>query len=192
MINLGYDIFLFETIIPDDLVNKLLSLRKKRETTDRINIHEFDMNLLYQFNSFWNELIEPVMMDDYFKIYDVNAGKGFNVSEQTIKDIKKYVTTKWRDLFLLYYSKTNSGNSENNVHWDFSGLTTVGCLSDDYDGGILSFPRQDVYIKLNKGDLIVFPGGITHPHYVTQTINGERNVIVGQSLTLPQDHKINY
>jgi hypothetical protein len=192
MINLGCDIFLFKDIIPNELINNLLSLRKNSGTTDRINLHECDMSIFHQFNDFWNSRIETLMMDDYFKIYDLKTGKGFNVSEQTIKEIKQYVSTKWRDVFLLHYSPNNSGNSENNVHWDFSGLTTVGCLSDEYDGGILTFPRQNITVKLNKGDVVVFPGGITHPHYVTQTSGGVRNVIVGQSLTLPQDHKINY
>lgn len=192
MRNLGSDIFLFTEIIPHELIEKLIQLRKDSNNIDRINIHEHNKDLLLEFNDFWLNKIETPMMDDYFKIYDVQSGKGFNVSEQTIKDIKNYVSAKWRDVFLLHYSPKNSGNSENNVHWDFSGITTVGCLNDNYVGGVLTFPRHGISVKLNKGDVIVFPGGITHPHFVTQTVSGERDVIVGQSLTLPQDHKIEY
>lgn len=192
MKNLGCDVILFENVIPNDLVNKFINLRINSNHNNRIDIHQINMDLFNEFNIFWLNNIEKPMLDDYFKIYDVNSNKGFNVSEQTIKDIKDYVATKWRDVFLLHYSQENSGNSENNVHWDFSGLTTVGCLSENYVGGILSFPRQNLKIKLYKGDVIVFPGGITHPHYVTPTTGGYRDVIVGQSLTLPQDHKIVY
>lgn len=192
MKNLGCDIILFENIIPNDLIDKFNNLRINSNHNNRIDIHQINRDLFNEFNIFWLNNIEKPMLDDYFKIYDVNSNKGFNVSEQTIKDIKEYVATKWRDVFLLQYSQENSGNSENNIHWDFSGITTVGCLSENYVGGILSFPRQNLKIKLYKGDVIVFPGGITHPHYVTATTEGYRNVIVGQSLTLPQDHKIVY
>lgn len=192
MINLGHDIVLFKKVIPNELMEKLIQLRIANNDTDRINIHEKNIDIFYEFNNFWLETIEPELFDDYFKIYNIDENKGLHVSENTIRIIKEYISAKWRDVFLLQYTPTTSVNSENNVHWDFSELTTVGCLSDGYEGGELVFPRQCVDVKLEMGDVIVFPGGITHPHYVTQTTYGCRDVIVGQSLTLPQDHKINY
>jgi predicted 2-oxoglutarate/Fe(II)-dependent dioxygenase YbiX len=75
-------------------------------------------------------------------------------------------------------------NDQKNIHWDFSFMTFVGCLSENFDGGLLVFPRQNVEFKLKLGDIIVFPGGITHPHYVTKVTEGQRNVLVGQSLNL--------
>jgi hypothetical protein len=46
-------------------------------------------------------------------------------------------------------------------------LTCIIALNGDYGDGILSFPKQDVNIKLNKGDIIVFPPYWTHPHGVS-------------------------
>lgn len=50
-----------------------------------------------------------------------------------------------------------------NIH-DCRLLTCIIALNGDYGDGILSFPNQDVNIKLNKGDIVVFPPYWTHPH----------------------------
>jgi predicted 2-oxoglutarate/Fe(II)-dependent dioxygenase YbiX len=76
------------------------------------------------------------------------------------------------------------------LHWDFSQFTFVICLTDDYEGGVLSFPRQNEHIRLKKGDIVFFPGGLTHPHFVNPTTSGVRDVLVGQILPQQQDHEI--
>lgn len=192
MINLGCDIVLFKNILPEDLIINLLNIRKKSNSMERLNIHQHDMDVFYQFNTFWIKNIEEPMLDEYFKLYNVKEDKGFNVNENTIDSMRKYVSVKWRDVFLLNYSSEKTSRGEKDVHWDFSGLTTIGCLIDDYLGGELVFPRQNISVKLEKKDMIVFPGGITHPHYADCVTSGNREVIVGQSLTLQQDHWIIY
>ena len=56
---------------------------------------------------------------------------------------------------------------ENNVRV----FSTIIALNSDYEGGELCFPNQDVKIKLEAGDAIVFPTYRTHPHY-TNALNG--------------------
>ena len=56
---------------------------------------------------------------------------------------------------------------ENNVRV----FSTIIALNSDYEGGELCFPNQDVKIKLEAGDAIVFPPYRTHPHY-TNALNG--------------------
>jgi hypothetical protein len=192
MINLRNDIFLFENILKDDFINKLILLRKNSNHFDRINLTGNNIALLYEFDKLWMELVEPVIMQEYLQIYDLANGIGINASEDTVKQIKEHCKTIWRDLFILNYNFENSKDCDKRVHWDFSGLTGVAALNSDYVGGELCFPRHDLCIKLNKGDLIIFPGGLTHPHFVKTTTEGYRNVLVGQSLTLIQDHKIEY
>ena len=192
MIKLNPDIFLFEGVISDSLIEKLLSLREKSKHTDRINLWESDSNLLLEFNDFWMKEVEPEMMDDFFSVYDVESNTGFNVSEETITRLKEWLKTRWRDLYLLSYTESNSTRGVKDVHWDFSGITFVGCLSDEFEGGVLSFPRQEISVKLKKGDIVIFPGGITHPHCVSSITRGRRDVIIGQSLNIIDDHKVEY
>ena len=56
---------------------------------------------------------------------------------------------------------------ENNVRV----FSSIIALNSDYEGGELCFPNQDVEIKLQAGDAIIFPPYRTHPHY-TNALNG--------------------
>ena len=184
MIKLTNDIFIFENVLKDNLIYKLNKIREDLEHNDRINLAEVDGEILYEFNQFWMNEIEPKIMNEYFSTYDIENGIGYNVSEETIESLREWLKTKWRDLYMLTYSTDINDNGEKNVHWDFSFMTFVGCLSENFDGGVLFFPRQNVNYKLKIGDIIVFPGGITHPHYVTKVTEGQRNVLVGQSFNI--------
>jgi|694.fasta_scaffold40588_6 hypothetical protein len=184
MIKLTNDIFIFENVLKDNLIYKLNKIRKDLEHNDRINLAEANGEVLYEFNQFWMNEIEPKIMNEYFSTYDIENGIGYNVSEETIESLREWLKTKWRDLYMLTYNTDMNSNGEKNVHWDFSFMTFVGCLSENFDGGVLFFPRQNVNYKLKMGDIIVFPGGITHPHYVTKVTEGQRNVLIGQSFNI--------
>ena len=56
---------------------------------------------------------------------------------------------------------------ENNIRV----FSTIIALNSDYEGGELCFPNQDVKIKLQAGDAIIFPPYRTHLHY-TNALNG--------------------
>lgn len=192
MKQIDLDIFVFPKIMPEELIEKLMSIRNKTDWEGRLDLHVEDKNIFYVFDSFWFSEIEPKYLGHYFSSYNVGEGVGLNSSEETIKELTKFVETKWRDLFLLHYTPNNMNKGRKDIHWDFSGLSMVGCLTDEYEGGELVFTRQNVKYRLEKGDIIVFPGGLTHPHYVEPITKGYRDVIVGQSLTIEQNHKINY
>jgi hypothetical protein len=192
MIKIDSDIFVFKSIIPKSIIDELLLVRDNIGGIDRIDVDKIDMSLFYKINDFWFNNIEYQLLDDYLKIYDIENGIGLNASHETIKNIKDFVKTKWRDMFLLHYYRDNTIFSEKNVHWDFSGLTFVGLLNNNFKGGELCFPRQDISYNLELGDIIIFPGGLTHPHFIKPVTDGRRDVLVGQSLTLIQNHKIDY
>lgn len=43
-------------------------------------------------------------------------------------------------------------------------LSAVAYANDDYEGGELYFPRQDIVVPKEAGSLCLFPSGFTHPH----------------------------
>jgi len=192
MIKIDSDIFLFESVLPNELLDRLYPLGKTTDGSFRVDLVNVDKPLFYDFNNFWTENIEHVYLDEYLKLYQPEKGIGFSSGNDAVKFLKEYNKTRWRDLFLLYYDENilNAGNK--NVHWDFSNITTVCCLNDEHIGGELVFPRQGKKVKLKKCDLIIFPGGLTHPHYVERVSDGHRVVLVGQTLYPEQDHKIEY
>lgn len=184
MLKLTNDIFVFENVLNENLIDRLNKIREDSGHNNRIDLFKTNTNIMYEFNQFWEQEIESKIMDEYFSIYDIENGIGYNASEETINELKEWLKIKWRNLYLLMYDEKTNINGEKNVHWDFSFMTFVACTSQFFEGGVLVFPRQNVSYKLKIGDIIVFPGGITHPHYVTMVTKGQRNVLVGQSLNL--------
>jgi hypothetical protein len=190
MIKLSANIFLFKGTMNDELIDKFLSIRSNIGHDDRINIDEVDQGALGSFNDFFLQHIEPLVLDDYFSIYDLEKGIGYNSSKETVKGLKEYVATKWRNVFMLRYTDDIDPFFDGNTHWDFSGFTAVVGLTSNYEGGVLGFPRQGVECRLEKGDVVVFAGGLTHPHYVTQVTKGIRDVLVAQSwMPIQEDYK---
>lgn len=58
---------------------------------------------------------------------------------------------------------------------DRSGLLY---LNDNYEGGLLRFPKQDLTLKPKPGTFIFFMGDDSLPHEVTEVISGERHNII--------------
>jgi hypothetical protein len=183
MKELSKDILLFENEVPNRIINTLNNLRlTKEDIRFELNHHEREFNI---FKIWWEKEFEPMIMKYFLQYY---------IPEENIflngDGLKEYVKFRWREIYFYRYTPESSANSHKMLHWDFSQFTFVICLTDDYEGGDLSFPRQGEHIKLKKGDLVLFPGGLTHPHYVNPTTGGVRDVLVGQILPQPQDHEI--
>ena len=57
-------------------------------------------------------------------------------------------------------------------------VSAVGYLNDDYEGGELIFPRFDLKIKPEPGDLVVFPSTFIYEHSSEPIINGDKYSVV--------------
>jgi hypothetical protein len=177
------DILLFKNEVPLRIINTLNNLRETKEDI-RFELNHYDREFGI-FKKWWVESFEPIIMDYYLQYYVPEENMFLNGD-----GLKEYVKFKFREMYYFRYTLESSVNSHRMLHWDFSQFTFVICLTDDYEGGELCFPRQDVNLKLSKGDIAFFPGGLTHPHYVNPTTKGIRDVLVGQILPQTQDHKI--
>ena len=51
-------------------------------------------------------------------------------------------------------------------------LSLVGCLNDDYEGGVFHLCEEPIDIK--AGEFIIFPSLFIYPHYVTPVTKGHR------------------
>lgn len=52
-------------------------------------------------------------------------------------------------------------------------LSIVGCLDDDYEGGEMIFNNEHE-VRLNKGDIVIFPSNFMFGHSVNTIIKGRR------------------
>lgn len=57
-------------------------------------------------------------------------------------------------------------------------VSAVGYLNDNYEGGELIFPRFDLKIKPEPGDLVVFPSTFIYEHSSEPIINGDKYSVV--------------
>jgi len=57
-------------------------------------------------------------------------------------------------------------------------MTVMMYPNDDYEGGEVYFPRQDIEIKPTAGDVIVFPSGFAFPHGTKPVKSGTRYCVV--------------
>ena len=61
------------------------------------------------------------------------------------------------------------------LHNDASLVTGSVKLNDDYEGATLIFPRQNITNRdIPPGKMIVFPGQVTHGHYVDELKAGTK------------------
>ena len=61
------------------------------------------------------------------------------------------------------------------IHRDESYVSGSIKLNDNYEGGELTFPEQGYGNKdLEVGDLLMWPGSITHPHGSDHLLSGEK------------------
>ena len=81
--------------------------------------------------------------------------------------------TGLRDAFIIKYEMDKQ--RELRLHNDASLVTGSVKLNDDYEGGVLEFPRQKVNNQdIPVGKCILFPGQVTHGHLSTQLTKGTK------------------
>ena len=78
-----------------------------------------------------------------------------------------------RDAFIIKYAMNMQRDLP--LHNDASLVTGSVKLNDDYEGGLLEFPRQDFNnSEIPVGKCILFPGQVTHGHLSTPITKGTK------------------
>lgn len=85
--------------------------------------------------------------------------------------------------FIKKYNKT--GQKKLNLHSDNALFTFLVKLNDDYSGCNTIFPRQNWSTdQLGKGEMLIAPGIVTHPHYTESLLGGEKYTLIGRGTIL--------
>jgi len=171
------DIFILRNILP---IKEVDTLRNFIENGPRIQEGKLELGD----GKDWPQNVSAT----FFSLAQVNDKEQYNIIKNCLYKISKYM----KDMTGLeaYYPTDgcvrlrkiydatkihcdgiahNPSNPcfENNVRV----FSSIIALNSDYEGGELCFPKQDVKIKLEAGDAIIFPPYRTHLHY-TNTLNG--------------------
>ena len=86
----------------------------------------------------------------------------------------------WRNLeaenFLARYQPF--GQYHLSLHHDWSQITTVVTLNEDFTGGGTFFSKQKIRLQGKKGEISIHPGQVTHRHGGLPVLSGQRYIIV--------------
>jgi|LauGreDrversion4_2_1035121.scaffolds.fasta_scaffold08177_9 hypothetical protein len=185
---IAQDILLIEDALPLDLIEKIKD--KVIETNEMNCVKLYDHKEIFnEFMDYWYSTLEVEFMKFWLYLKEDGTSDLYKYSIEDLNKIKDHAKTIWRDLYILIYHKDNSNGLNNIVHADFSNYTFSCGLTDasEFEGGELVFPRQNFSMKINKGQMLIFPGGLTHPHYTKDVISGTRFQFIGQSAPQKQD-----
>ena len=157
-----YDILSDDMILIDfmseDMCQKMISLSEKHTfkslSYDKVKGQELrlkEFGLWYELEEHWNTYIYPIVYEFWTPCHMWGMRDAFLI---------KYEMEKQRDLPL---------------HNDASLVTGSVKLNDDYEGGVLEFPRQKLSNKdIPIGKCILFPGQVTHGHLSTPITKGTK------------------
>ena len=115
-------------------------------------------NLELHYTTYLNDLKEKIKLD-------------FNITEEIYPDYLGLV--RWKNGDMQHPHADGEINGETHpYHWRNFGC--VYYLNDDYDGGEIYFPNQNIELKPKPNTLVFFPGTLEFLHGVKPITNGVR------------------
>lgn len=115
------------------------------------DIHLHELGLMKEWEDHWKRVVAPITNKYWPPSLHYHIRKAFTM---------KYSMDTQRTLGL---------------HTDAALVTGSMKLNDDYEGATLVFPRQNVTNKdIPPGKMILFPGPLTHGHYVEPLVSGTK------------------
>lgn len=158
----------YESIVPSEVCDEMFEYQRNilnGEIKEKIQNIKFENHKHY---TFIGDIL-TYCLDEY-----INNFKGINIFNYSL-----------RRMFLLVYNKGTCKK----VHCDTNRVVTLDLiLNDDYDGGELCFPEQNLSFKPPKGSVTIFPSNFLFPHEVKE-VKSEipRTNIVGHYEFIPKD-----
>ena len=155
---IGPDMLLID-FMSEDLCKEWIALSEKHggwnpHPDDKFpshDIHLKELGLYDEVETHWNKVIRPICERFW----------------------RPYAHYHMRKAFTMKYSADTQKTL--GLHTDASLVTGSVKLNNDYEGATLVFPRQDVTNKdIPIGKMILFPGQVTHGHYVTPLEQGTK------------------
>ncbi|MEI6586655.1 MAG: 2OG-Fe(II) oxygenase [Sediminibacterium sp.] len=174
------DIVIYENFLTLEDSTKVIQVLNKQFESKKlswtpISFYESYSSVLPQDND--PELEEFGLAPTFFsdlksKIIDAVASV-HGLDSKTISQIG-YHTQKWEPGAYARIHSDNTDEHGNTGPFARSRYAAFLYLNDDFDGGLLKFPKQDLEIQPKTGMLAAFDGGFNNMHEVTLIKSGVR------------------
>ena len=177
------DIVLYENFISSETAEKLIKVLDKHAELGTISwmpisFYESYSSVLPQDND--EHVISEGLPSDIFsqiKNGIVNAVASVHDIDPKIVSQIGYHTQKWETGAYARKHSDNTDEHGNSGAFTRSRYAAFLYLNDDFGGGLLQFPEQDINIKPKVGMLAAFDGGFNNMHEVSLITSGVRYTI---------------
>jgi hypothetical protein len=182
-IRLTKDIVLYENFLSPDVSAKLVKVLDKHAelgliTWMPISFYESYSSVL-PLDGDEHVIAEELSPNIFSEIKDgiVNAVASVHDIDPKIVSQIGYHTQKWEPGAYARIHSDNTDEQGNSGAFTRSRYAAFLYLNDDFEGGMLQFPGQDLSIKPKVGMLAAFDGGFNNMHEVTLITSGVRYTI---------------
>jgi hypothetical protein len=182
-IRLTKDIVVYENFITEEECFKMIKALDDQAENGAlswmpISFYESYSSVLPQDND--KEIIDaglsPTIFSDIEKIMPEAIASVHDLDPKTISKIG-YHTQKWEPGAYARKHSDNTDEKGNSGAFTRSRYAGFLYLNDNFEGGLLKFPDQDIEIQPKTGMLAVFDGGFNNMHEVSLITKGVRYTI---------------
>lgn len=115
-------------------------------------------------------------------LYDMHE-ETFQAVKTTTEDYGQYWGVGIRYFESFNYVKYDGPGTRFKIHADhgpsyISTTSVVAYVNDDYEGGEIYFPRFDLRLKPDAGDIVVFPSTYVYEHASEDIVSGTKYSVV--------------
>jgi hypothetical protein len=186
---LDSNILLFRNIAPKSILSLIDSHLSNLQVNDYYTTSVLSDSEKMQLTKFINQKIDPTMFDYYLNF---KAAARPDLSSTTWKH---FVDMEWynktghfknliRDNYttnITYASALMLHRANTIYEGDCLKILAnldrfayhIGASEDSEHDSKIEFPLQRVSVKLNRGDVLIAPGSISHPYIMTSIVNGK-------------------
>lgn len=177
------DIVVYENFISDEECKKMIQALDAQAESGKlswtpISFYESYSSVLPQDND--QEVLDaglsPTIFSDIEKAMPEAIASVHNLEPKTICKIG-YHTQKWEPGAYARIHSDNTDEQGNSGAFTRSRYAAFLYLNDNFEGGLLQFPSQQISIKPKIGMLAAFDGGFNNMHEVTLINSGTRYTI---------------
>ena len=177
------DILLYENFLTADDAANVIRVMEKQVDSGKlswtpISFYESYSSVLPEDND--NEILELGLDPEIFSKIKKGIIEGVasihGLDPESIVQIG-YHTQKWEPGAYARLHSDNTDEHGNSGPFERSRYAAFVYLNEDFEGGLLKFPAQDLEIKPKVGMLAVFAGGHKNMHEVTLITKGIRHTL---------------
>ena len=160
------EVKIFHKIVPPSLCKLLINTHIKDEARGQSEVYGKGYNVKAT-TLLLNEPQYKILDDKVFKVVDKIITKLRKLDPWIkISGSSVYQLRKIHGATRLHVDGVEHGRDD-----ELRNVSLIMALNSDYEGGLFHFPKQDLELRLEAGDAIVFPVYFTHPHEVSAPIN---------------------